>query len=70
MDKLILVLESILSELQKLNKKLDNIKEEGIYNSISDVYDKLDDVENQLENFETTITLGGNTTQLDSLHEC
>lgn len=57
MDELISVLESILSELQKMNTKLDEIKGSGLYDSISDACDKLDDVNDKIVSLETTITL-------------
>lgn len=60
MDELISVLESILSELQEMNAKLDQIKGFGPCDSISDVCDKLDDVNDSIVSLETTITLGNN----------
>ncbi len=60
MDELISVLESILSELQKMNTKLDEIKGSGLYDSISDACDKLDDMNDKIVSLETTITLGDN----------
>jgi hypothetical protein len=53
MEDMVLVLESILEELQEINGKLDDIKGFSGNCSISDVCDKLD-------NLETTITLGDN----------
>ena len=53
MDELVTVLESILSELQTMNAKLDEIKGMGMYDSISDVGDKINSLE-------TTVTLGDN----------
>lgn len=41
MDELLAVLENILSELEEMNSKLEEIKGISIYNSISDIYDKL-----------------------------
>ena len=60
MDELVTVLESILSELQTMNAKLDEIKGMGMYDSISDVYDKLDEVGDKINSLETTVTLGDN----------
>ena len=44
MDELLAVLENILSELEEMNSKLEEIKGISIYNSISDIYDKLERV--------------------------
>lgn len=60
MDELVTVLESILSELQTMNAKLDEIKGMGMYDSISDVCDKLDEVGDKINSLETTVTLGDN----------
>lgn len=60
MDELVTVLESILSELQTMNAKLDEIKGMGIYDSISDVCNKLDEVGDKINSLETTVTLGDN----------
>ncbi len=68
MDELVTVLESILSELQEMNTKLDEIKGDSIiHNSISDICNKLDDIGDKIDNvgdkvdsLETTITLGDN----------
>lgn len=60
MDELVTVLESILSELQAMNAKLDEIKGMGMYDSISDVCDKLDEVGDKINSLETTVTLGDN----------
>lgn len=60
MDELVTVLESILSELQTMNAKLDEIKGMGMYDSISDVCDKLDEVGDKISSLETTVTLGDN----------
>ena len=60
MDELVTVLESILSELQTMNSKLDEIKGMGMYDSISDVCDKLDEVGDKINSLETTVTLGDN----------
>ena len=60
MDELVTVLESILSELQTMNAKLDEIKGMGMYDSISDVCDKLDEVGDKINSVETTVTLGDN----------
>ena len=60
MDELVAVLESILSELQTMNAKLDEIKGMGVYDSISDVCDKLDEVGDKINSLETTVTLGDN----------
>lgn len=60
MDEVVTVLESILSELQKINTKLDEIKGVGIYNNISNVCDKLDEVGDKVSSLETTVTLGDN----------
>ena len=37
MDELLAVLENILSELEEMNSKLEEIKGISIYNSISDI---------------------------------
>lgn len=60
MDELVTVLESILSELQTMNAKLDEIKGMGMYDSISDVCNKLDEVGDKINSLETTVTLGDN----------
>lgn len=60
MDELAVILKSILSELQEMNAKLDEIKGSGIYDSIADVCDKLDDVGDKISSLETTVTLGDN----------
>lgn len=60
MDELVTVLESILSELQTMNAKLDEIKGMGMHDSISDVCDKLDEVGDKINSLETTVTLGDN----------
>lgn len=60
MDELVTVLESILSELQTMNAKLDEIKGMGMYDSISDVCDKFDEVGDKINSLETTVTLGDN----------
>lgn len=60
MDGLVAVLESILSELQEMNTKLDDIKGSGLYDSISDACDKLDEIGDKIISLETTITLGDN----------
>ena len=60
MDELVTGLESILSELQTMNAKLDEIKGMGMYDSISDVCDKLDEVGDKINSLETTVTLGDN----------
>ena len=44
MDEMISLLEAILSELQEMNSKLDDIKGDNPYNSISDVCEKLDEL--------------------------
>ena len=44
MDELLAVLENILSELEEMNSKLEEIKGISIYNSISNIYDKLERV--------------------------
>lgn len=53
MDELIEIMSNLLTEIQELNSKIDNIKGFGMCNSISDVCDKIDSLE-------TTITLGSN----------
>lgn len=60
MDELVAVLESILSELQEMNTKLDAIKVSGLFDSISDACDKLDEIGDKIISLETTITLGDN----------
>ena len=45
MNELIDVMNSILSELQEMNGKLDEIKGFGLYNSIADICDKLDQIQ-------------------------
>ncbi len=60
MDELVAVLESILSELQEMNTKLDAIKGSGLFDSISDACDKLDEIGDKIISLETTITLGDN----------
>lgn len=60
MDELVAVLESILSELQEMNSKLDEIKGFGSCCSIADACDKLDEIDIDITSLETTITLGSN----------
>lgn len=41
-------LQEILSVLQEINSKLDDIKGSGLYNSISDIHEKLDSIQGEL----------------------
>lgn len=41
MDELIKIMKEILSEIEGISYKLDSIKGDGIYNSISDICNKL-----------------------------
>jgi len=72
MDELVDLMQQMLSELQGINEKLDEIKGIGVYNSLADVCDKLDnvigtglynslsDVCDKLDSLDTTITMGSN----------
>ena len=72
MDELIDVMRGILSELQEINSKLDDIKGYGASSSLTDVCDKLDDLKgvglydsladicNKFDSLEMTITSGNN----------
>lgn len=53
MEELVMVMNNILAELKQINKKLDDIEEEILYCSMTDICD-------QIESLETTITLGEN----------
>lgn len=43
------LLEDILKELKKMNKKLDDIQGSGLYDSIADICSKLDDIERNMD---------------------
>ncbi len=45
MEEIEYVLEQILEELRKLNKKLDSIQGNGAFNTLSDICDKLSDLD-------------------------
>lgn len=72
MDELISVMQDMLVELQEMNSKLDEIKGNGLYNSISDLSEKLDEIKgnglynslsdvcDKIDSLETTITMGNN----------
>ncbi len=57
MDEMISVLEDILRELQDINGKLDEIKGDGLYNSISDVCNKLDSLETAIGEVDSSIMM-------------
>lgn len=69
MDELIEIMKEILSEIEGISYKLDSIKGNGLYDSISDVCDKLEsikgdglynsvsDVCNKLDSIDTSIDL-------------
>lgn len=42
------ILQDILEVLQEINSKLDAIKGDGLYNSISDIYEKLSSIQGDL----------------------
>lgn len=44
MEELVSVMQDILAELQEMNSKLDEIKGNGLDNSISDLASKLEDI--------------------------
>lgn len=45
MDELVSVMQDILLELQSINSKLDDVKGDGLYNSLTDVCEKIDGLE-------------------------
>lgn len=55
MDELVMVMKDVLSELQNINEKLDEIRGDGLYNSLSDVCNKLDSIERSVDAVDTTI---------------
>jgi len=45
MDEMIMVMKAMLAELQSINEKLDEIKGDGLYCSVTDIYDKLNEIQ-------------------------
>ena len=69
MDTMIALLEEIRDLLSEMNEKIDEIRGDGAYNSISDICDKIDEVKgnglydsisdvcDKLDTLDTTIDL-------------
>lgn len=49
MEEIKMFLQAILEEMQTINANLEEIKGEGLYNSISDVYDKVEDIQDAVK---------------------